>query len=191
MRRILYLILTIMCLLVSPTAIFAQIFNPGNGHYYELVSTGGINWYDARDAAPAMTYNGMQGHLAVVTSSEENSWIASTFSVIGNDGERAWIGGTDEANEGTWLWITKETWGFTNWDIANGEPNGDTDENCLQYKNGDTWNDEACDGDTVLYYLVEFEPSTAVPTMSEWGMIIFMMFAGLGSVYYLRRRIRT
>lgn len=28
----------------------------------------------------------------------------------------------------------------------------------------------------------------AVPTMTEWGMIIFMLLAGLGSIYYLRRR---
>ncbi len=28
----------------------------------------------------------------------------------------------------------------------------------------------------------------AIPTMTEWGMIIFMVLAGLGSVYYLRRR---
>jgi hypothetical protein len=26
------------------------------------------------------------------------------------------------------------------------------------------------------------------PTMSEWGMIIFMVLAGIGSIYYLRRR---
>jgi hypothetical protein len=29
--------------------------------------------------------------------------------------------------------------------------------------------------------------SVAVPTMTEWGMIIFMMLAGLGAIYYLRR----
>lgn len=30
--------------------------------------------------------------------------------------------------------------------------------------------------------------SSPVPTLNEWGMIIFMGLAGLGSVYYLRRR---
>jgi carbohydrate-binding DOMON domain-containing protein len=29
---------------------------------------------------------------------------------------------------------------------------------------------------------------TAVPTLSEWGMIIFMVLGGLMSIYYLRRR---
>ena len=32
---------------------------------------------------------------------------------------------------------------------------------------------------------------TAVPTMTEWGMIIFMLFAGLGAFYYLRRQPRA
>ena len=31
----------------------------------------------------------------------------------------------------------------------------------------------------------------AVPTMSEWGMIIFMVLAGLGAVYYMRRQRRA
>jgi preprotein translocase subunit YajC len=29
---------------------------------------------------------------------------------------------------------------------------------------------------------------TAVPTLSEWGMIIFMVLVGLMSIYYLRRQ---
>lgn len=32
--------------------------------------------------------------------------------------------------------------------------------------------------------------STSVPTMSEWGMIIFMVFAGLGAISYIRRQRR-
>jgi Ice-binding-like/IPTL-CTERM motif len=31
-------------------------------------------------------------------------------------------------------------------------------------------------------------PVTAVPTLSEWGMIIFMVLVGLMSIYYLRRQ---
>jgi hypothetical protein len=32
---------------------------------------------------------------------------------------------------------------------------------------------------------------TSVPTMTEWGMMIFIVFAGLGSVYYLTRQRRA
>jgi len=31
------------------------------------------------------------------------------------------------------------------------------------------------------------EPYT-IPTLTEWGMIIFIVLAGLGAVYYLRRQ---
>ena len=34
-------------------------------------------------------------------------------------------------------------------------------------------------------------PTTPIPTLNEWGMIIFMVLAGLGSVYYLRRQGRV
>jgi hypothetical protein len=33
--------------------------------------------------------------------------------------------------------------------------------------------------------------STSVPTMTEWGMIIFMVLAGLGAVYFMRRHRAT
>lgn len=33
--------------------------------------------------------------------------------------------------------------------------------------------------------------ATAVPTLNEWGAIIFMLLAGLGSVYYLRKHRRV
>jgi hypothetical protein len=33
--------------------------------------------------------------------------------------------------------------------------------------------------------------SASVPTMTEWGMILFMTLAGLGAVYYLKRQKRV
>ncbi len=32
------------------------------------------------------------------------------------------------------------------------------------------------------------ESLLAIPTMTEWGMIIFMVLAGIGSIFYLRRQ---
>jgi hypothetical protein len=34
-------------------------------------------------------------------------------------------------------------------------------------------------------------PATSVPTLNEWGAILFMVLAGLGSVYYLRKYRRV
>jgi hypothetical protein len=30
-------------------------------------------------------------------------------------------------------------------------------------------------------------PATAVPALNQWGVILFVLLAGLGSVYYLRK----
>ncbi len=44
--------------------------------------------------------------------------------------------------------------------------------------------------DNVILSSVSSTP-TSVPTMSEWGMIIFMVLAATGSVYYLKRQRRA
>ena len=35
------------------------------------------------------------------------------------------------------------------------------------------------------------QPNVGIPTMNEWGMIIFVVLAGLGAVFYLRRSKRA
>lgn len=44
---------------------------------------------------------------------------------------------------------------------------------------------------TVDATITSAAPTTAVPTLTEWGMILFAALAGLGAVYYLRRREMT
>lgn len=44
---------------------------------------------------------------------------------------------------------------------------------------------------TGLFAYIALQESVAVPTMNEWGMILFMALAGLSSVYYLRRQRKT
>jgi Beta-propeller repeat len=46
-------------------------------------------------------------------------------------------------------------------------------------------------GDYDIFVLKMSSFSTDIPTMNEWGMIIFMALAGLGSAYYLRRQRRA
>ena len=130
------------------------VFNPQNGHYYQLVEANpGVNWYEARDAAATMEHKGIPGHLATVTSAEEDNFLVTNFSRIRP--EYVWLGATDEASEGNWQWITGEPWNYTNWD--SGEPNGGVYENCLDYSDASiNWNDESC-GRPLNFYLVEYE----------------------------------
>jgi hypothetical protein len=39
-----------------------------------------------------------------------------------------------------------------------------------------------------VYYNSSSSAATAAPTMTEWGMIMFIALAGLGAVYYLRKQ---
>lgn len=46
--------------------------------------------------------------------------------------------------------------------------------------------------DKATWGLLQLDPATSsVPTLNEWGMIIFMVVAALGSIYFLRRRQRA
>lgn len=133
--------------------------NPYNDHYYKLVEVeDGIDWYGARDAAASSTHNGMYGHLATLTSPEEDQFLVDTFPRIFP--EYVWLGATDEEQEGNWLWITGEPWSYTKWDV--GEPNGGTSENCLDYSNDSIgWNDESCDR-KINFYVVEYDGKRGV-----------------------------
>lgn len=39
--------------------------------------------------------------------------------------------------------------------------------------------------------VLETDDTVAIPTMTEWGMVIFIVLTGLGAVYYLRRQRKS
>lgn len=87
------------------------------GHYYQYVPSIGINWTNAKNAAAASTYYGLQGYLATITSMDEVQISGVQASGAG------WIGGSDVATEGVWKWVTGPEAGTTFW---NGGVNGTT-----------------------------------------------------------------
>ncbi len=130
-----------------------------------------------------MSFNGIAGHLATITSAQENAFIISQWS-----GLDAQIRGTDAASEGTFQWITGETWSYTNWNAFELNDFGGN-EDCLEiFAPLGLWNDIPCSGFTNPSYVVEYDIPRSVPTMNQWGMIIFMVLAGLGAVYFMRRK---
>jgi hypothetical protein len=142
-----------------------------SGHHY-LQSVEALSWSNARDAAAALTYNGLTGYLVTITSGEENTFVTTQAG-----GATVYIAATSEieyvnpllapenryANEfdarGRYHWgsgpeagvqLTWAPW-FPD------EPNNLAGERCLLTNwNGATglWNDGNC---ASLYrYVVEF-----------------------------------
>ncbi len=67
-----------------------------------------------------MTYNGWPGHLATVTSAEENAFIVDMTNSYNH-----WLGGYQPAGSdepaGNWQWVTGEPWIYANWNSGGTE----------------------------------------------------------------------
>ena len=96
---------------VSSASDEAQIFE---GHRYQVFDES-MTWTEAKAYCEELG-----GHLATVTSQEENDFIAGLIA----DGTKNlyWLGGYKESGqEDVWRWVTGEAWNYANWDV--GEPN--------------------------------------------------------------------
>ncbi len=119
-----------------------KLLNPNNGHQYQRFDTG-LFWSDAKTAC-----KNLGAHLATISNQSENDWV-------NNLANGAWIGGTDEDQEGSWKWITGEPWSYTNWRA--GEPNNvGGNEDYIQIHNG-VWIDLS--NGWSLTYVCEWESS--------------------------------
>jgi hypothetical protein len=121
-----------------------------NGHSYYR-STGVATWTTARTNC-----SNMGGHLVTITSSGEQSFIYSLWP-------SGWIGLTDEVTEGTWRWVTGETYSYKNWN--SGEPNNSGNEDYVQFVSNGRWND--LNNNNNLAYVLEFE---YLVTTSSWAL---------------------
>ncbi len=165
--------------LASPAAA-APIQWAGNGHWYDFVS-GSFTWAEAETDAATRSHNGMSGYLATITSSDENDFIVDAIATGG------WLGGSDAAMEGSWMWVVGPEAGmdfdFENWGA--GEPNDLGGEDFLELSGG-TWNDLG--ENSRQGYVVEFGgEGQPVPEPATLGLTA----AGLIGFAALRRRKRA
>jgi hypothetical protein len=95
-------------------AVEGAVQNPNNGHWYlHVAHASRTAWKTCKAEAQAMG-----GYLATITSPSEQQWVYA--NVVAGKGH-TFLGGTDEASEGTWEWITGEAWTYSNW--GSGDPN--------------------------------------------------------------------
>ena len=128
-------------------------FSADNGTVGKFEATFGLgfpdytsyDWYEAVEYAETLTYEGVNGHLATITSKEEAEMIYSLL-----DGQAYWVGGFhnidnpdySEPSNG-WEWITGENFTHDFW--GEGEPNEAGPEDCLEIWGFDkVLNDNRC-----------------------------------------------
>jgi hypothetical protein len=148
-----------------------------DGHYYWVVS-GQSTYSAALDRAGQMTYRGLTGHLATVTTPGEYNFLYWTMNVRG-----ALIALSDAMLESQWRFTAGPELGkratadnFTLW--SDGEPNGGAGEHCV-IMSISGYNDVAC-GNQLHTYVVEFEcPVIASPPgrcqsklSASWSLIV-------------------
>lgn len=136
-----------------------------NNHYYEFVTNQGISFTDAKTAAENLTFYGLKGYLATITSQAENQFVVSKLQGQG------WFGASDAASEGVWKWVSgpeagTQFWSggsngssvgglYHNW--APGEPNNCCGgENYIHFLTNGQWNDYPLTLSSIQGYVVEY-----------------------------------
>ncbi len=131
-------------------------YGPVNGvGSYRPVESADKAWIDAADDCNDDDDNGtflLHTHLVVLSSESERTMFSTASSVSGN----TWVGLSDRATEGSYVWVTNEPTG--GYPVVGQQPPWDTDdpdnagggEDCVRFKNSFVLEDKPC-GDTESY----------------------------------------
>lgn len=120
------------------------------GHTYEIFAL--ENFYPTALQFAQSRGNG-EGYVVTISSAGENVFLSGVLKELGI--RKAWLGGTDEGEEGQWKWMggpekdvvfwstnpDKPATGYANW--FKGEPNDSDNEDCSIFFE-DGWNDASC-----------------------------------------------
>ncbi len=118
-----------------------------NNHTYALYDVE-TNWKDAKAACEMLG-----GHLVVITSSAENTAVVE-LAESGSMAKGYLFGASDEETEGTWKWVTGESFSYSNW--GSSEPSGGSENYLEYYLPKSYWNDTTISSDS-RGFICEFE----------------------------------
>ena len=112
------------------------------------------------------------GHLASIQSEAENAdFLREAANHLKKAASRVWLGGTDIAEEGKWVWTDGRSWNFTNWAFA--EPDNENNSDCMltagkRWYDGvwydGSWHDGSCSDSEDTWPLCHVEPRTTKGT---------------------------
>ncbi len=158
--------LALLSLVSAAQADSARIKWIGNGHYYQLLYTPILTWFDAQKSCQQKG-----AHLATITSVAENSFIFSKQIGVWNtpfNYNSYWIGASDSSKEGTHNWVNNEKFDYKNWYSAQWDSLGSY--TLYLYGAGGKWQDAPAN--SVNAYLCEwsnhnFVDVTSVPDINN------------------------
>ncbi|WP_411875420.1 C-type lectin domain-containing protein [Vulcanococcus limneticus] len=107
----------------TPAQAALTLISPGDPGVFQLGNSlytivPGPSWLNAEAQSQLLGAVGTEiaGHLVTINSQEENDFIYANFQ-----NNYQWIGFTDQAVEGDWVWSSGQLVTYTNWNA--GEPN--------------------------------------------------------------------
>jgi hypothetical protein len=171
------------CDMGIPCATEWALEDGGNGHWYEEVLEPGISWGNASDSCISVG-----GHLATVTSAEENLFIAGISNANEQGDYGIWLGGfQDETSPdysepgGGWTWVTNEPWSYESWNQNDCHPSNQPDnanqaESVLDYFCGSAdalyWSDDGPEWPDSSGYLIEWSADCNGDDIVDYGQIL-------------------
>jgi len=120
--------------LTLPGLMTGPVANPANCNTYYMTEPG--TWIETQLKAVSLG-----GNLVTVNNAAENEFVRATFANFGGNGQAVWIGLSDAATEGTFVWADGAPVSYTNW--GDGEPNniGNEDYALMHDAVSGAWND--------------------------------------------------
>ena len=200
MRKLLSTAALLLTAALAGAAAAAPVCAP-SGHCYDYVNRNLADtdyttwtWEAAKADAEARSYMGMRGHLATLTSREEEQILIDNWLVDILYGQ-PWLGGFRAPGpdpKAGWQWVTGEPFVYANW--LPWEPNG-ANELFLHYQSYNVgpdesgklrwdwygWNDASNESRGTASYFIEYSPVPAPGTLALLGI-------GLAGLAAARRR---
>lgn len=126
------LMISNMSIHATASVIKGPITNPANNHNYYAISSN--TWTGAEAEAQSLG-----GHLVTMNDDAENKWVWETFAP-----GPLWIGLSDAAQEGTFVWASGESAAYRKWwcSATDCQPGGLSAENYVEMNNY-VWNDNS------------------------------------------------
>merc|ERR1712142_419035 len=104
-----------------------------------------LNWTDAESFCQSWSTG---SHLASIHSAEEQKFVQTTFP------QHMWLGGSDKAKDGTWVWSDGTPWDYSDW--SSGQPDNHGGD-CLKGNwHNLLWDDDACSKEYLFLCMKKF-----------------------------------